>query len=316
MKTVAVSGKSNQNQAKVIIMPAGKTLLNEPLAKHTSWRIGGPADQYYRPADINDLAVFFKHLEIQQPVFWLGCGSNLLIRDGGIRGTVIHLRRGLDQIKLQDDGRVYVEAGVTCPQVARFCQKHELSGASFLIGIPGTMGGALAMNAGAFGGETWPLVSEVELMDRQGNRQWVEASTITVGYRQVDVPEGHWFVAAKLALPETGYDDYAMIEELLERRRLSQPITVPTCGSVFKNPDMGFAAQLIERSGLKGHQIGKARVAEKPANFIETLGGASAVDVELLIQVIQDRVEREHGIRLESEVRIVGEPLKQGSNDC
>ncbi|MEE9343998.1 MAG: UDP-N-acetylmuramate dehydrogenase [Methylococcales bacterium] len=290
-------------------MPAGKMLLNQPLAKYTSWRVGGPAEQYYRPTDINDLSVFISQLDSHQPVFWLGGGSNLLIRDGGISGTVIHLRRSLDQIRLETDGRLYVEAGVGCPQVARFCQKNGLSGASFLVGIPGTIGGALTMNAGAFGGETWQLVSEVELMDRQGHRQWLQSSSIQVGYRKAEVPQGQCFVATRLAFSATGYDDYTIMQELLERRRLSQPINIPTCGSVFKNPEAGFAAQLIERCGLKGHQIGQARVSEKHANFIENTGSASAEDIELLINLIQDRVEREHSIRLETEVRIVGEPL-------
>jgi UDP-N-acetylmuramate dehydrogenase len=305
----SVASITNEVMSSMKTMPTGKTLFNEPLAKYTSWRVGGPAEQYYRPTDIDDLSVFLRHLASTQSVFWFGGGSNLLIRDGGIGGTVIHLRRSLDQISLEADGRLYVEAGVACPQVARFCQKNGLSGASFLVGIPGTMGGALAMNAGAFGGETWPLVSEVELMDRMGNHQWVQSSSISVGYRMVDIPEQHWFVAARLNLPATTSSDDAMMQELLKRRRLSQPITVPTCGSVFKNPEGGFAAQLIERCGLKGHQIGNAKVSEKHANFIENLGGANASDIELLIDFIQDRVEREHSVRLETEVRIVGEPV-------
>lgn len=306
---ISVTSVTNEVMSSMKTMPTGKTLFNEPLAKYTSWRVGGSAEQYYRPTDIDDLSVFLRNLASTQSVFWFGGGSNLLIRDGGIRGTVIHLRRSFDQISLEADGRLYVEAGVACPQVARFCQKNGLSGAGFLVGIPGTMGGALAMNAGAFGGETWPLVSEVELMDRLGNRQWMQSSSISVGYRMVDIPEQYWFVAARLNLPATTSNDDAMMQELLKRRRLSQPITVPTCGSVFKNPEGGFAAQFIERCGLKGHQIGNAKVSEKHANFIENLGGASASDIELLIDFIQECVEHEHGVRLETEVRIVGEPV-------
>lgn len=306
---ISLACTTNEVMPSVKTIPAGKTLLNEPLAKYTSWRVGGSAEQYYRPTDIDDLSVFLNQLDSHQSLFWLGGGSNLLIRDGGIPGTVIHLRRALDQIRIEADGRLYVEAGVACPLVARFCQKNELSGASFLVGIPGTIGGALAMNAGAFGGETWPLVSEVELMDRQGNRQWLPSSAIQVGYRKVAIPEGQCFVATKLSLSETDSGDDAIMQELLERRRRSQPVTIPTCGSVFKNPVDGFAAQLIEQCGLKGHRIGCAQVSKKHANFIENLGGASASDIELLITVIQDRVEREHGVRLETEVRIVGEPL-------
>ncbi len=309
---VSIACETNEVMPAVKTMPARKLVLNEPLARYTSWRVGGPAERYYRPTDINDLSVFISQLDSHQPIFWLGGGSNLLIRDGGISGTVIHLRRSLNEIRLEADGRVYVEAGVGCPQVARFCQKNGLSGASFLVGIPGTIGGALTMNAGAFGGETWQLVSEVELMDHQGDRQWLQSSSIQVGYRKAEVPQGHCFVATRLALPATDYDDHTVMQELLERRRLSQPINIPTCGSVFKNPQAGYAAaQLIERCGLKGHQIGQARVSEKHANFIENTGGASAADIEILIHLIQDTVEREHNIRLETEVRIVGKPLCQ-----
>lgn len=306
---VSLCSVPNEVVSSVRTKPVGKTLFNEPLARYTSWRVGGPAERYYRPTDIDDLSVFLNQLDSSQPIFWLGGGSNLLIRDGGIPGTVVHLRRALDQIRIEADGRLYVEAGVGCPQVARFCQKNGLSGASFFVGIPGTIGGALAMNAGAFGGETWPLVSEVELMDRQGNRQWLLSSAIEVGYRKVKIPEGQCFVATKLSLSKTGFGDDAIMQELLERRRRSQPVTIPTCGSVFKNPDDGFAAQLIEQCGLKGHRIGNAQVSKKHANFIENLGDASASDIELLITIIQDRVEREHAVRLETEVRIVGKPL-------
>lgn len=286
-----------------------KIRFNEALAKYTSWRIGGPADQYFRPADKEELSLFLKQLDPELAVFFLGAGSNLLIRDGGIRGVVIHLRRTMDQITLETSNRIYVEAGAGCPQVARFCQKNGLSGASFMVGIPGSIGGALAMNAGAFGGETWELVDSVEVMDRQGNRQWLPASAIKVGYRNVELPEQHWIVAARFILSETDSVDPAMIENLLERRRNSQPISVPTCGSVFKNPEGGFAAQLIELSGLKGYRLGNARVSEKHANFIENTGGATASDIEQLIELIRERVATDHGIHLESEVRIVGEGL-------
>ncbi len=306
----AFTSLSSQEQevfSPVETILAGKTLYNELLARYTSWRGGGPADHYYRPANISDLSVFLKQLDYNQPLFWLGAGSNLLIRDGGIRGTVIHLKRTLNQIRLEDDGRLYIEAGVSCPQVARFCQQNGLSGASFMVGIPGSIGGALAMNAGAFGGETWPLVSEVELIDRQGNRQWLPSTAIHVGYRNVSIPHEHWFVATRLSLPATANVDDEEIQRLLDQRRSSQPINVPTCGSVFKNPEHGFAAQLIEQCGLKGHQIGKARVSTKHTNFIENLGGASAFDIELLINHVKNCVEQQQSVRLDCEVRIVGE---------
>ncbi|GAB4358108.1 MAG: UDP-N-acetylmuramate dehydrogenase [Gammaproteobacteria bacterium] len=279
------------------------------MSRHTSWRIGGPARRYYEPRDIDDLVAFLRDLPPGEPLFWLGLGSNLLVRDGGVEGTVISTFRALAGLGEAGEHRVRAEAGVACPQVARFCSQRGLCGAEFLAGIPGTMGGALAMNAGAFGGETWQLVERVETVDRQGTLRVRSPEEYEIGYRSVRGPEGEWFVAAVLALsPGDSAAASARIRDLLERRKATQPLNQPSCGSVFRNPVGDHAARLIESAGLKGLREGGACVSEKHANFIVNLGGASAADVERLIRRVAEQVEAVHGVRLVPEVRIVGVP--------
>ncbi len=286
----------------------GTLLHNEPMARHTSWRVGGAAERYYQPADIADLALFLSQLPAAEPLFWLGLGSNLLVRDGGIRGSVIATSGMLNEMSRIDDEHVRVEGGVSCAKVARFCAREGLAGAEFLCGIPGTMGGALAMNAGCFGGETWKLVESVETLDRQGNLHTRQVNEFEVGYRHVSGPEGEWFVAANLKL-ERG-DAQGLLEankKLLEKRSASQPTQQPNAGSVFRNPEGDFAARLIESAGLKGLTVGKAQVSKKHANFIVNLGGASAADIESLIERVKGEVKQQHGVELQREVHIVGE---------
>ena len=286
----------------------GTLLHNEPMARHTSWRVGGPADDYYQPANIADLALFLSQLTVDEPLFWLGLGSNLLVRDGGIRGTVIATSGMLNEMSLLDDLHVRVESGVSCARVARFCAREGLAGAEFLCGIPGTMGGALAMNAGCFGGETWRLVASVETLDRNGNLYTRQADEFEVTYRHVTGPVGEWFVAATLKL-EKG-DAQGLLEankKLLEKRGASQPTQQPNAGSVFCNPEGDFAARLIESAGLKGRTIGKAGVSQKHANFIVNEGGATASDIEALIEQVMSAVKQQHGVELQREVHIIGE---------
>ncbi len=286
----------------------GELRTNEPMSAHTSWRVGGPAERCYRPADLDDLQQFLARLPDDEPVFWVGLGSNLLVRDGGIRGTVILPFGGLDTLELLDAGRLRSGAGVTCAKVARFAARSGLTGAEFLAGIPGTMGGALAMNAGAFGGETWSLVERVQTLDHRGELHVRSAGDYQIGYRNVVGPAGEWFVAAELQL-KTGDSETAQarIRSLLERRSVTQPTQQPSCGSVFRNPADDFAARVIETCGLKGERIGDAQVSERHANFIVNLGQAKAADIEALIHYVQEQVEQKHGIRLQPEVRIVGE---------
>ena len=286
----------------------GTLLHNESMARHTTWRVGGPVDNYYQPADIADLALFLSQLPVDEPLFWLGLGSNLLVRDGGIRGTVIATSGMLNEMTRIDANHVRVESGVSCAKVARFCAREGLAGAEFLCGIPGTMGGALAMNAGCFGGETWKLVESVETLDRDGQRHNRNADEFEVAYRHVSGPQGEWFVAARLKL-EKG-DSQGLLDankQLLEKRGASQPTQQPNAGSVFRNPEGDFAARLIESAGLKGNIIGKAQVSEKHANFIVNLGGATAADIENLIDKVKSEVKQKHGIELQREVHIVGE---------
>ncbi len=288
-------------------MLRGTLSHDEPMSRHTSWRVGGPARRFYQPADIDDLANFLATLPADEELIWVGLGSNLLVRDGGIDGTVIATFGGMSDLSLQGNGVVRAEAGVACAKVARFMARHGLTGGEFLAGIPGSMGGALAMNAGAFGGETWQYVIAVETVDRTGQRHLREPSEYEIGYRHVQGPANEWFVAVQLRF-EAGESDSAQqrIKELMERRRATQPTNQPSCGSVFRNPTGDHAARLIEACGLKGHCIGAACVSEKHANFIINTGAATAADIEALIDWVRSEVLRVHDIKLQAEVRIVG----------
>ncbi len=282
----------------------------EPMARHTTWRVGGPAQRFYEPADSRDLAALLQTLPVDEPLFWLGMGSNLLVRDGGIRGTVIHTTNRLAGLERLEGNRIRVEAGVPCAKVARFCARQRLTGAEFLAGIPGTMGGALKMNAGAFGGETWPLVREVETVDRRGVQRQRTPEEYAVGYRSVCGPEGEWFTAATLQLGSGDTErGQQRIRELLEQRSATQPTSQANAGSVFRNPPGDYAARLIEAAGLKGTCIGGACVSEKHANFIINSGSATAADIEMLIERVAAVVQQELGVELQREVHIVGEKL-------
>jgi UDP-N-acetylmuramate dehydrogenase len=286
----------------------GTLLNNEPLAKYTSWRVGGPAQRMYIPENKADLIDFVAGLPQGEPLYWIGLGSNLLVRDGGVRGTVINTRSRLKEMRLIDSERVYVEVGVPCAHVARFCSDLGLTGAEFLAGIPGTMGGALKMNAGAFGGETWQIVDQLEMLNQQGQVINRNKHEFEVAYRSVKGIDDEWFLAAELKLTKGDSQvSQLQIKALLEKRNTSQPTNKPTCGSVFKNPVGDHAARLIEACGLKGYRIGGAVVSEKHANFIENQGNATAVDIETLIQHIQTQVQQQFGISLQTEVCRIGE---------
>jgi UDP-N-acetylmuramate dehydrogenase len=286
----------------------GRLLLNEPMSRHTSWRVGGPADRLYIPADLDDLAAFLASVPESEALHWVGLGSNLLVRDGGVRGTVIMTSGALNGLGVLRPGVVRAEAGVAGAKVARFCAERELVGAEFLAGIPGTVGGALAMNAGAFGGETWNIVEAVETIDRHGQRRTRPPADYQIAYRKVSGPQGEWFVAAhfRLVSGDTSQGK-TLIKTLLAKRGATQPTQLPNAGSVFKNPPGDHAARLVEASGLKGRCEGKACVSELHANFIVNQGGATAAEIERLIARIRDTVKNLHGITLETEVRVIGE---------
>ncbi len=301
------------NMATKIVSNKSQLKLNEPMARYTSWRVGGNARQYYKPASVDDLIDFLQRLPVDEPLVWLGLGSNMLIRDGGIDGTVIDMK-GINQtVEALGGNRIEFDAGVTCSKAARFCARNNMGGAEFLAGIPGTIGGALAMNAGAFEGETWNYVHTVNTIDRFGQLHTRQPDQFTIGYRLVKAlnrAEPEWFVSAQFefhdALDEAGKQ---RIKALLEKRNNSQPIGLPSCGSVFTNPENDYAARLIESAGLKGYCIGQACVSEKHANFIINTGGATATDIESLILYVQAQVFAKSSIELHTEVRVIGEKL-------
>jgi UDP-N-acetylmuramate dehydrogenase len=285
---------------------AARVQLNEPMSKHTSWHAGGPAQYFFTPRDAMDLASFVRQLPASVPMLWVGLGSNLLVRDGGVRGAVVLTHGALSALERLSERRVYAEAGVPCARIARQCVKWGLGPAEFLAGIPGTLGGALAMNAGAWGGETWRNVVSVDVLDRRGLRHERAAGDYEVGYRHVRGPADEWFIAARLEFDFKPEADEGVIRDLLEKRKQSQPIGEWSCGSVFTNPPGDHAARLIESAGLKGFRIGDASVSGKHANFIINHGAARAADIEALIVHVQRTVARVHQVELVTEVRIVG----------
>jgi UDP-N-acetylenolpyruvoylglucosamine reductase len=291
--------------------PLRGTLSHDvPMRKYTSWRAGGVAERMYRPADLGDLLVFLRGLPAGEPLFAVGLGSNLLVRDGGLRGTVLMLHGTLSALHLEMDGSVYAEAGVPGAKLARFAAAHNLQGAEFFAGIPGTLGGMLAMNAGCYGSETWEKVLRVQTVNRRGDVHVRTAADYEIGYRLVALRQAseEWFVAAWLQFAKgEGGSSRQAIKALLNKRLASQPLNLPNAGSVFRNPQGDHAARLIEQCGLKGKQIGGAQVSEKHANFIVNAGTATAADIENLIHEVQATVAQKTGVKLHPEVRIIGE---------
>jgi UDP-N-acetylmuramate dehydrogenase len=283
--------------------------LREPMARHVSWRAGGPADRFFVPRDLAHLSAFLASLAADEPLLFVGLGSNLLVRDGGFRGTVILLHQAKLSPELRG-GMVYAQAGVASPKVARFAALHHLTGAEFMAGIPGTVGGALAMNAGCYGSETWDIVTRAVTIDRRGALHERQKEEYEISYRHCRIAKEEWFVGAYFRLqPGDGDASRARIKEFLARRIATQPLQLPNAGSVFRNPPGDHAARLIESCGLKGLQRGGARVSEKHANFIvNPEGAASAADIEWLILEVQRTVLEKAGVTLVPEVRIVGEP--------
>jgi UDP-N-acetylmuramate dehydrogenase len=301
------------------------------MRRHTTWRTGGPAQRAYFPSDLQDLARFLRALPAAEPVQFVGLGSNLLVRDGGVRGTVVFTHGALKDVALSEDADgfplFYAQAGVAAPKVARFAATHGLRRAEFLTGIPGTVGGALAMNAGCYGSETWDIVHMVLMLTRGGEIKRRLPSEFAVSYRQVALKAGlrsgtesaapsslpapsadEFFAAAWFHLsPGDGEESRRVIKDLLQRRIATQPLGEPNAGSVFRNPPGDYAARLIEACGLKGFAIGGAVVSRKHSNFIVNTGAATSADIEALIEHVQATVQARCGLLLEREVRIIGE---------
>jgi UDP-N-acetylmuramate dehydrogenase len=318
----------------------GEFRLNEPMDKHTSWRTGGPADRAYFPRDLIDLARFVRTIPKDEPIYVVGLGSNLLVRDGGLRGTVVFTHGALSEIRVEPGEQgallVYAEAGVAGPKVARFAAMHGLRGAEFLAGIPGTVGGALAMNAGCYGTQTWEVVASTLCLRHDGDLVERGPEDFDIAYRHVELlrpgqramedgahvaldplaPDAsrlvsrvdEWFAAARFKLARgDGAESRRVMKELLQRRIATQPLDQPNAGSVFRNPPGDYAARLIESCGLKGCAIGGAIVSPKHANFIVNSGHATAADIETLMERVQHTVWDRCQVRLEREVRIIGD---------
>jgi UDP-N-acetylmuramate dehydrogenase len=301
----------------------GHFLYNEPMKKHVSWRAGGAAQRVYVPADLEDLSWLVRSVPAHEDIHFVGLGSNLLVRDGGVRGVVILLHGVLKNLAIEsrthglppapedvDTALVYAQAGVAAPKLARFAANHDLVGGEFWAGIPGTVGGTIAMNAGCYGGETWAKLVQVQTLGRDGQLNERRPDEYVIGYRHVALkhPQEEWFIGGWFRLVRgDGAASRETIKVLLKQRIASQPLNMPNAGSVFRNPPGHYAAKLIETCGLKGFRIGDAQVSTKHANFIVNLGHATATDIERLIEHVEDTVEARTNVQLIREVRIIGE---------
>ncbi len=285
----------------------GQFLKNELLTHYTSWRTGGVADYVFIPADLDDLTLFLKQLPKTVSLTWLGLGSNTLVRDSGVEGVVIVTQGALNKLAQTEPHDIRAEAGISCAQLARYSARLGFTGLEFMAGIPGTVGGALAMNAGCFGGETWRFVHSVETINRFGEIKIRPLNDFEVSYRHVARPEDEWFVAGHFSLsPGNKEKSLSDIRHLLETRNNTQPTGTANCGSVFRNPPGNFAGRLIEECGLKGTQVGGAQVSTKHANFIINDGSATSADIEGLIEKVGSTVLEKTGVRLIPEVCIIG----------
>ncbi len=285
----------------------GELREQEPMSRHTSWKTGGNADYFYIAADIEDLSEFMSSLPSDMAVTWIGLGSNILVRDGGLDGVVISVIGVLSELKCINKSVLKIGAGVTCAKAARFAAKEGLAGIEFLASIPGSIGGALAMNAGAYGGEIWKYVEQVETINRKGERQVYSSDQFEIAYRSVSLADDEWFVSGTLQLEISNKEKIEKtIKQMLSQRAETQPLGQHSCGSVFRNPENNHAAKLIDSCGLKGKQFGGAIVSEKHANFIINTGNATSLDIEKLIELVQATVYEKSEIKLIPEVRIIG----------
>jgi len=289
------------------LLPKIELRVNEPMAKHTSFRIGGPVEVMAFPKNREELAEILKVsalLDCKCAI--LGAGTNILAPDNGIDGLVICLKDCLDGMRRLDDNRIYVAAGVTMTRAAVFAAGLGLSGLEFAHGIPGTVGGGVYMNAGAYGGEICQVCESVDVMDMEGNVAIFTGDQMGFAYRHSVLEETPGIVlGAVFALTEKAEVEIrAAMQDLMNRRKTSQPLDLPSAGSAFKRPVGGYAAALIDQSGLKGFRVGGAAVSEKHAGFVVNLGGATADDVRELLKQVSDKVFENSGIRLEPEVRI------------
>ncbi len=285
----------------------GYIAIDEPMSKYTSMRVGGPADYYLEPADKLDLVEIIKYFQKNDiPYLMLGRGSNLLFSDEGLRGAAINLEACLSTVHMEGD-LVVAEAGVHMAKFVDFCIQESLAGVEMLAGIPGSVGGAIVMNAGAHGGETSDHLIEVEVL-RNGEIQRVKKEDGQFAYRQSSFARDI-VLSASFRLPKGNKEELmARRREMILKRNVTQPLNLPNSGSMFKNPPGNYAAKLIEQAGLKGKRVGNAQISEKHANFIVNLGGAKASDISTLVDLARRTVHQNTGVLLELEVKLIGFP--------
>jgi UDP-N-acetylmuramate dehydrogenase len=289
------------------LLPNIDLKMNEPLSRHTSFRIGGPSEVMAFPKSAEELSTLLKtakYLDVNPTI--LGAGTNVLAADEGMQGLLICLKDCLGGMQRIRDTVIRIYAGVTMARAAVFAAGLGLSGLEFAHGIPGTVGGGVYMNAGAYGGEICQVCTQVAVMDMDGNQQLLSNEEMAFSYRNSRIQGENLIVLyAEFELtPQPEVVIREKMQQLQAKRRASQPLDLPSAGSAFKRPAVGYAAALIDQAGLKGFQIGGAAVSEKHAGFVVNLGGATAADVRELLAAVADRVEEIHGIRLEPEVRI------------
>ena len=283
-----------------------KVKLDQSMKKYNTWGVGGLADVLYEPESINDLLNFLKLVKDERK-FFIGNGSNILVRDKGLRGVVISLKKSLQKCITNDDNSLYVEAGYSCMKIAQYSAKNNLGGLEFLSGVPGTIGGALYMNAGCYGSEIWDFIDYVELINSNCELEKRRKCDFNINYRNVELNKNELFVAALTIPLMRNHDAGNKIKSYLEKRRKSQPTGAKTCGSVFKNPVGEFAGKIIEELGLLGYSIGGACISKKHGNFIENKNNATSKNIEDLIEYIQEFVKEKRGINLETDVKFIGE---------
>lgn len=285
----------------------GRLDANAPLADFTWFRTGGPAEVLYAPADEADLAAFLQATPRDIPVQVIGVGSNLLVRDGGVPGVVIRMGRGFSDVTVEEGHRVRAGAAALDVRVARFAQEHGIDALTFLRGIPGTIGGALRMNAGAYGGETKDILVEARAVDRSGNLHVLSNADMHYTYRHCGAAEDLIFTEALFqGRPGDKASIAAAMDKITASREATQPVKSRTGGSTFKNPPGHKSWQLIDAAGLRGHRIGKAMVSDLHCNFLINEGGAAAADIEALGETIRAKVKSTSGVDLEWEIKRIG----------
>ncbi len=289
---------------------SGRLSFNVPMSEFTSLGIGGPADVMAYPTDESDLKEIVLFAARKGfPIFVIGCGTNLLVRDGGIRGVVVNLTDGFNKVLFGDSGKVEAGSGVRLASLVRQCAGRGLSGMEFAIGIPGTVGGAVAMNAGAYGAEMGELVENIDVMGMDGKIGTIGREALNFTYRGCDLPAGRIILKVRLRLKEGSVAAInERMESFKEKRKGTQSIRFPNAGSVFKNPGVGESAgRLVEEAGLKGMKVGGAEVSKVHGNYIVNVGGAKASDIMSLMASMRDKVHKLRGIALEPEIKVIGE---------